>query len=168
MEASTLFYLWNWRRTSIFRRPKTLTFSMLLVFFCIVMKIWLQILILHEKINLFCLNHFSLRWIYIYFYLCLNNPICSFILFFMVACGFGFWMWSLTLSRGFLFLMYAENSVVMCRARRQLSNLTMASSQCDILVHSETLVSCMHHVSELLVPDSVALPVKNCWRGIDV
>ena len=33
-----------------------------------------------------------------------------------------------------------------------LSDLTMASSQYDILFSSETLVSDMHHVSELLVP----------------
>ena len=33
-----------------------------------------------------------------------------------------------------------------------LSDLTVASSQCDILLCSETLVSDMRHVSELLVP----------------
>ena len=33
-----------------------------------------------------------------------------------------------------------------------LSNLTVASSQYDILSCSETLVSDMHHVSEILVP----------------
>ena len=33
-----------------------------------------------------------------------------------------------------------------------LSDLTMASSQYDILLCSETLVSDMRHVSELLVP----------------
>ena len=35
---------------------------------------------------------------------------------------------------------------------RNLSDLTVASSQHDILLCSETLVSDMHHVSELLVP----------------
>ena len=34
----------------------------------------------------------------------------------MLAWGFGFWMRRLTLARGVLFLMSAENSVVMCRA----------------------------------------------------
>ena len=33
-----------------------------------------------------------------------------------------------------------------------LSDLTVALSRCDILLSSETLVSDMHHVSELLVP----------------
>ena len=35
---------------------------------------------------------------------------------------------------------------------RNLSALTVASSQYDILLCSETLVSDMHHVSEILVP----------------
>ena len=35
---------------------------------------------------------------------------------------------------------------------RNLSDMTVASSQYDILFCSETLVSDMHHVSELLVP----------------
>ena len=35
---------------------------------------------------------------------------------------------------------------------RNLSDLTVASSQYDILLCSETLVSDMHHVSEVLVP----------------
>ena len=38
-----------------------------------------------------------------------------------------------------------------------LSGLTVASSQYDILLCSETLVSDMRHVSEVLVPVSVAL-----------
>ena len=41
---------------------------------------------------------------------------------------------------------------------RNLSGLTVASSQYDILFCSETLVSDMHNVSELLVPVSIALP----------
>ena len=32
--------------------------------------------------------------------------------------GFGFWMWRLTLARGVLFPLYADYSVVMCKARR--------------------------------------------------
>ena len=35
---------------------------------------------------------------------------------------------------------------------RNLSDLTVASSQYDIVLCSETLVSDMHHVSEVLVP----------------
>ena len=44
-----------------------------------------------------------------------------------------------------------------------LSDLTVASSQDDILLCSETLVSDMHHVSELLVP-GFGRPVLLC-RG---
>ena len=40
--------------------------------------------------------------------------------------------------------------------------LTVASSQNVVLLCSETLVSDMRHVSELLVPDSVAL---SCFAG---
>ena len=43
-----------------------------------------------------------------------------------------------------------------------LSDPTVASSQSDILLCSDTLVSHMSHVSELLVPDSVAL---SCCAG---
>ena len=43
-----------------------------------------------------------------------------------------------------------------------LSDLTMASYQCDILFCSETLVSDMRHVSELLVLD-FCRPVLLCW-----
>ena len=44
---------------------------------------------------------------------------------------------------------------------RNLSDLTMASSQYDILLCSESLVSDMHHVSELLVP-GFGRPVLLC------
>ena len=46
---------------------------------------------------------------------------------------------------------------------RDLSDLTMASSQFDVLLYSETLVSDMRHVSELLVP-GFGRPVLLC-RG---
>ena len=46
---------------------------------------------------------------------------------------------------------------------RNLSDLTMASSQFDILLCSKTVVSDMHHVSELLVP-GLGHPVVLC-RG---
>ena len=44
---------------------------------------------------------------------------------------------------------------------RNLSDLTVASSQYNILLCSETLVSDMHHVSEVLVP-SFGRPVLLC------
>ena len=43
-----------------------------------------------------------------------------------------------------------------------LSDMAVASSQYDILLCSETLVSHLRHVSELLVPGSVAL---SCCAG---
>ena len=43
-----------------------------------------------------------------------------------------------------------------------LSDLTVASSAYDILLFSETLVSDMRHVSELLVP-GFGRPVLLCW-----
>ena len=48
-------------------------------------------------------------------------------------------------------------------AAGNLSNLTVASSQYDILLCSETLVSDMRHVSEVLVPGSCR-PVLLCRR----
>ena len=42
-----------------------------------------------------------------------------------------------------------------------LSDLAVASSQCDILLCSETLVSDLRHVSELLVP-GFGRPVVLC------
>ena len=66
----------------------------------------------------------------------------------------GFWMWRLALACGILFLMSADYSVVMCRVWLGTlvnSDLTMALSQYDILLCSKTLVSDIHHVSELLV-----------------
>ena len=45
---------------------------------------------------------------------------------------------------------------------RNLSDLTVASSQFDILLCSETFVSNMRHVSELLVP-GFGRPVVLCW-----
>ena len=62
-------------------------------------------------------------------------------------------MWRLTLARGGLFPLSADYSVVMCRGMTgNLSDLTVASSQYDILLCSETLVSESRHVSRLLVP----------------
>ena len=58
----------------------------------------------------------------------------------------------LTLARGILFLLSAEYSSNVRGLAGNLSDLTMASSQYDILLCSETFVSDMCHVSELLVP----------------
>ena len=49
--------------------------------------------------------------------------------------------------------MSADYSVVMCRPCREPCDLTVGSSRYDILLCSETLVSDMRHVSELLVPE---------------
>ena len=69
-----------------------------------------------------------------------------------------------TLARVFLYLRSAEYSVVMCRVwPGTYSDLTVASSQYDILLCSETLVSDMHHVSEVLV-SGFCRPVLLC-RG---
>ena len=69
--------------------------------------------------------------------------------FFMVACYFSLWMWRQTLARIFLYRLSAEYSVLMCRA---WPGTLVTSSQYDILLCSETLVSDMRHVSEVLVP----------------
>ena len=76
-------------------------------------------------------------------------------------------MWRPTLARGVLFLMSAEYSVVMCGACRGPwlpagSHLTVASSQYNILLCSETLVSDVRHLLELLVP-GFGRPVLLCW-----
>ena len=71
-------------------------------------------------------------------------------------------MWRQTLPRGVLYLLSAEY----CRNVRglagNLSDLTVASSQYDILLCSETFVSDIRHVSEVLVP-SFGHPVLLCW-----
>ena len=70
-------------------------------------------------------------------------------------------MWRLTLARGVLFLMYADYSCNVRGLTGNLSDLTMASSRYDILLCSETLVSDMGHVSELLFP-GFGRPVLLC------
>ena len=60
-------------------------------------------------------------------------------------------MWRLTLAGGVLFLLSSECFVVMCGAWPG-TDLTVASSQFDIVLCSETSVSDMRHVSGLLVP----------------
>ena len=72
-------------------------------------------------------------------------------------------MWRLTLVRGGLFPLSADYSVVMCvrGLAGNLSHLTVASFQYDILLCSETLVSDMRYVSELLVP-GFGRPVLLC------
>ena len=72
-------------------------------------------------------------------------------------------MWRQTLACGVLFLLSVEYSSNVLGLAGNLSDLTMASSQYDLLFCSETLVLDMHHVSELLVP-SFGRPVLLC-RG---
>ena len=60
-------------------------------------------------------------------------------------------MWRQTLARGVLYLRSAEYSSNMRCLTGNLSDVTVASSQYDILLCSETLVSDMRHVSEVLV-----------------
>ena len=48
---------------------------------------------------------------------------------------------------------------------KNMSNLTVALSQYDLLLCSETLVSDRHHISELLVP-GFGRPVLLCWDGM--
>ena len=63
-------------------------------------------------------------------------------------------MWRQTLGRVVLHLLSAEYSVVINvrGLAGNRSDLTVASFQYDILLCSETLVSDMRHVSEVLVP----------------
>ena len=48
---------------------------------------------------------------------------------------------------------------------KNLSDVTVALSQYDLLLYSETLVSDRHHISELLVP-GFGRPVLLCWDGM--
>ena len=50
---------------------------------------------------------------------------------------------------------------------RNLSDLTMVSSQYDMLLCSETLVSDMHHVSELLVPHCLVVSWQDALGSMD-
>ena len=70
----------------------------------------------------------------------------------MLAKDLGFWMWRLTRARGVLFPLSAAFSSNVRILVGNLSDLAVASSRYDILLCSETLVSDMHHVPELLVP----------------
>ena len=73
-------------------------------------------------------------------------------------------MWRLTRARGVLFPLSADYSVVMWGGLAGIiGDLTVASSRYDILLCFETLVSDMHHVSELMVP-GFGHPVLLC-RG---
>ena len=73
--------------------------------------------------------------------------------------------WRLTLARGVLSqCLHADYSEVMCGTwPGNFIELTVASSRYDILLRSETSVSDMRHVSELLVP-GFGRPVLLC-RG---
>ena len=83
----------------------------------------------------------------------------------MVALGFGFWMWNTV--PGVCTWRRPVPGVcrILCSNVRglaaNLSDLTVASSQYDILLCSETLVSDMRHVLEVLVP-GICRPVMLC------
>ena len=72
-------------------------------------------------------------------------------------------MWRQTLARIVLYLLSAEYSSNARGLAGYLSDLTVASSQYDILLCSETLVSDMYHMLEVLVP-GFCRPVLLC-RG---
>ena len=74
-------------------------------------------------------------------------------------------MWRLTQARDVLLPLSADYSIysTVRGLSGNLSDLTVASSRYDILLYSETLVSDMRHVSELLVP-GFGRPVLLC-RG---
>ena len=57
-----------------------------------------------------------------------------------------------TLARGVLYLLSAEHYSNVWGLARNLIDLTVISYQYDILFCSETLISDMRHMSELLVP----------------
>ena len=82
----------------------------------------------------------------------------------MLAWNFRFRTWRVTRAPGVLFLRPAEYSAVMCGAKN-LSDVTVASSQYDLLLCSETLVSDRRHMSELLVP-GFGCPVLLCRDGV--
>ena len=95
--------------------------------------------------------------------LCLNIQSCiaSINLFFMLAWNFGFWR--LTWAPGILFLVSAESSAVneWCLSKN-LSGLTVAFFQYNLLLCSETLVLDRNHLSKLLVPE-FGCSVSLCW-----
>ena len=65
-----------------------------------------------------------------------------------------------------VFLGPAEYSAVMCWAFfKNLSDVTVASSQYDLLLCSETLVSDRRHMSEFLIP-GFGRPVLLCRDGV--
>ena len=70
-------------------------------------------------------------------------------------------MWRRTLPCGVLYLLSAEYSSNVHGLTANLSDLTVASCQYDKLLCSETLVSDMRYMSEVLVP-GFGCPVL-CW-----
>ena len=85
----------------------------------------------------------------------------------MLAWNFGFWMWRLTWAPDVQFLGPAVPGA--CNVRgvsKNLSYVTVASSsQYDLLLCSETLVSDRYHISGLLVPE-FGRPVLLCRDGM--
>ena len=53
---------------------------------------------------------------FIYYIVNIKQFMEFFNILFILACGFDFWMWGLTLAHAILFLLSAEHSAVMCGA----------------------------------------------------
>ena len=102
---------------------------------------------------------------FLFFVLSTSDSLWNFfILFPTLAWGCGFWTWRQTLASGVLLRYGAVCRILYCNVRglaENLSDLTAASYGCGILLCSETLVSDMRHVSQLLVP-GFGLPVLFC------
>ena len=79
----------------------------------------------------------------------------------MLAWNFGFRMWRLTRALDVLFLGHAEHCSNVRGLSKNLSDVTVASSEYDFLLCSEALVSDRRHISELLVP-GFGRPVLLC------
>ena len=84
----------------------------------------------------------------------------------MLAWNFGFRLWRLNL--GPRHPVPGACRILCSNVRglsKNLSDVTVASSQYDLLLCSETLVSDRHHMSEFLVP-GFGRPVLLCWDGV--
>ena len=83
----------------------------------------------------------------------------------MLAWNFGLRMWRLTRAPGVLFLGPAEYSSNVRGISKNLNDVTVASSQYDLLLCSETLVSDRRHISQFLVP-GFGSPFLLCRDGM--
>ena len=81
----------------------------------------------------------------------------------MLAWNSGFWLWRLTrAARSCSWGLLCSN---VRGLSKNLSDVTVASSQYDLLLCSETLVSNRRHISKLLVP-GFSRPVLLCRDGM--